>query len=62
MSKVEKAETQTTGKLPPEMALDYIGDMLGELSQMAEAAGLRDMAALLRATKAVSNLEVRTAE
>ncbi len=62
MSQVEKTETQTSAKLPPEMTLEYIGDMLGELSHMAEAAGLRDMAALLRATKAVSNLNVRTAD
>ncbi len=62
MTKVEKTETQTPAKLPPEMALEYISDMLGELSHMADSAGLRDMAALLRATKVVSNLDVRTAD
>jgi len=45
-------------RVPPEAAQDYISQMLKELSFMAQSSGLKDLAALLRATAAASRVDL----
>ena len=51
MGTTEKPKTENADILPQDAALFYICDMLGELSEMADLAGLTDLADVLRAAK-----------
>lgn len=46
--------------VPPEVAQTYISQMLEELSHMAQASGLKDLASLLRATVAALRVDLET--
>jgi len=55
-TKVKNFETETS----PETTQSYIMQMLGELSLMAHASGLKNMATLLRATLAASQVDMHS--
>jgi len=46
------------GEISPEIAQNYIMQMLDELSLMAQSSGLKEMASLLKATSAASRVDI----
>lgn len=55
---VLKTNANSDVHIPPEVAQNYIAEMLEELSGVALASGMRDLASLLRLTIAAAKVDL----